>query len=216
MLCAAAAVCLGVGSYTEGIVIFFIVNLNAAVATYTTRNCSNALAALEKMAAPQCVVVRDGQDIVIPAAEVVPGDVFKLKTGDAIPADGRVVEIAELLSNEAPLTGESEDVKKVLMVGPDGIDDEFSKDMVFSSTVITNGTATVICTTTAMHTQIGRIAKALQSTSAKLTPLQEALNRLGGQIGGLASIVLACIMVIAYRRGYDDPTTNSPQVLELL
>merc|ERR1719199_906648 len=216
MLVGAALICGATGAYIECVVILFIVNVNAGVATYTTRNCSNALAALAKMAAPACVVVRDGEDISIPATEVVPGDIFKLKTGDAIPADGRVVELAELLSNEAPLTGESEDVKKVLMVGPEGMDDEFSKDMVFSSTVVTNGTSLVVITTTAMETQIGRIAKALQSTSSKLTPLQEALNRLGGQIGALASIVLACIMVIAYLRGYDDPTSNQPQVLELL
>jgi magnesium-transporting ATPase (P-type) len=216
MLCTSAVICLVTGANVEGVVILFIVNINAAVATYTTRNCSNALAALAKMAAPACVVVRDGEELSIPATEVVPGDMCKLKTGDAIPADGRCVEVAELLTNEAPLTGESEDVKKVMMVGPEGMDDEFSKDMVFSSTVVTNGTSLVVITTTAMETQIGRIAKALQSTSAKLTPLQEALNRLGGQIGGLASIVLACIMVIAYLRGYDDPTSDAHQVLELL
>jgi magnesium-transporting ATPase (P-type) len=216
MLVGAAVICGLTMQIIEAVAIFGIVVINALVATYTTRNCSNALAALEKMAAPVCKVVRDGQEITIPAAEVVPGDIFKLKTGDAIPADGRVVEIAELLSNEAPLTGESEDVKKMLMVGPDGIDDEFSKDMVFSSTVITNGTATVITTTTGMFTQIGRIAKALQSTEAKLTPLQEALNRLGGQIGGLASLVLIFIMCVAYLNGYDDPTTSLPLALELL
>merc|ERR1719224_104642 len=92
----------------------------------------------------------------------------------------------------------------------------FRKTWFFSSTVVTNGVALVVTTTTGMETQIGRIAKALQSTSAKLTPLQEALNRLGGQIGSLASIVLAFIMIVAYLRGYDDPTTNIPQVLELL
>merc|ERR1719199_760968 len=216
MLVGAALICGATGAYIECVVILFIVNVNAGVATYTTRNCSNALAALAKMAAPACVVVRDGEDISIPATEVVPGDIFKLKTGDAIPADGRVVELAELLSNEAPLTGESEDVKKVLMVGPEGMDDEFSKDMVFSSTVITNGTATVICTTTAMFTQIGRIAKALQSTGSTLTPLQHALNRLGGQIGGLASCVLVAVMIIAYVRGFSNPTSDKAQWLQLL
>merc|ERR1719199_1831934 len=88
--------------------------------------------------------------------------------------------------------------------------------MVFASTVVTNGTAKMIVTTTAMETQVGRIAKALQSTGTQLTPLQQALNRLGGQIGGLASCVLIFVMIVAYLRGYRDPTSNAERWLQLL
>eukprot|EP00971_Amphidinium_carterae_P054964 1083331-Amphidinium_carterae.1 len=85
------------------------------------------------------------------ATDVVPGDIIELKTGDGVPADCRLFEIVEVLANEALLTGESEEIKKVLTV--DDLDDPFAKNMCFMSTSVTNGRARAVITTTGMQTQ---------------------------------------------------------------
>jgi len=218
MLMTSALVCLVplVGAYVEGIAILIIININASLATYMTRSCSDALSKLAAMAAPETRVIRDGKQETVPANDLVPGDIVLLATGDAVPSDGRLLELAEIMTNEAPLTGESEDVKKVLVLTGEALDEPFARNMCFASTVVTNGTGKMITTSTAMETQVGRIAKALQSTGSTLTPLQHALNRLGGQIGGLASCVLVAVMIIAYVRGFSNPTSDKAQWLQLL
>jgi len=207
MLLLAAAVAMGVvQEWVELCVILFIVNLNACLATYQEKSAGDALEKLAAMAAPKCNVIRDGQMQELDATEVVPGDLIELKTGDGVPADCRLIEIVEVLANEALLTGESEEVKKVLVV--DDLDDPFSKNMCFMSTAVTNGRGRAVITSTGMQTQVGIIASALQTAKkegSKLTPLQMALNRLGGIIGVISLTVLAIIIVVAVVTKYEDP-----------
>jgi P-type E1-E2 ATPase len=127
------------------------------------------------MAAPKCNVIRNGEESYIDANLCVPGDIVMMKTGDGVPADCRMVETMEVLTNEALLTGESEEINK-FMVAPDN-DEPFAKIMCFMSTSVTSGTARAVVTTTGMFTEMGKIAAALKTAKKaenKLTPLQQA------------------------------------------
>jgi len=192
--------------FAEGCVILFIVTVNACLATHQEMSAGDAVAKLAAMTAPKCKVYRDGSVKEVEASELVPGDVIELATGDGVPADCRLIECMEILANEALLTGESEEVRKVLVV--EDLDEPFSKNMCFMSTSVTNGRGKAIITSTGMSTQVGQIAYQLKNAKKKgnrLTPLQMALNRLGGIIGAIAVVVLIGIVIVALVMGYEDP-----------
>jgi len=206
MLQMACVACLASGEYVDGCVVFGIVFFNACLATYTEKNAGDALERLAKMAAPKCNCIREGKESLIDASLLVPGDMVLLRTGDGVPADCRLTECMEVLTNEALLTGESEEVVKV-MIAPDP-DEPFAKNMCFMSSTVTNGSGRCVVTTTGMATQVGAIAGALKTAKRaenKLTPLQQALNRLGGMIGAISITVLIAIVIIAIARDYRDP-----------
>ncbi|KAL8449364.1 hypothetical protein Emag_003654 [Eimeria magna] len=148
------------------------------------------------MAAPMCCVVRDGEEKQIAAEEVVPGDVVLLATGNNVAADMRCIEVTELKTNEAILTGESEDVNKsVAAVDKDA---PFATNLCFASTIVTNGNGKALVFATGMSTQRG-------------------LNRLGGLIGIIAICVLIVIVVVAVLTGYKDPAhPNSDPVFTIV
>jgi magnesium-transporting ATPase (P-type) len=207
LLLVAAVACFAVMQEPkEGCIIMFIVIFNALLATYQEKSAGDALEKLAQMNAAKCKVFRDGKLEEVDATLIVPGDVIEMKTGDGVPADCRFFEALEILANEALLTGESEEIKKHTDV-EDG-SEPFARNMAFMASSITNGRGKAIVTTTGMKTQVGLIAGALASAKQSgntLTPLQMALNRLGGMIGALSLFVLACIIVIAILMEYEDP-----------
>ncbi|CDJ50595.1 Ca2+ transporting ATPase, related [Eimeria brunetti] len=104
------------------------------------------------MAAPSCIVLREGREQSVPASAVVPGDVVLLKTGNSVAADMRCIEVTELKANEAILTGESEDVTKTISaLDPDA---PFATNLCFASTIITNGSGKCLVYATGMDTQV--------------------------------------------------------------
>jgi len=205
LLIAAMIASAAFGEYVEAAVILFIITLNACLATHQEMSAADALDKLAQMAAPQCSVIRDGKSDSIDATQLVPGDIIELKTGDGVPADCRLLECMEIHANESLLTGESEEVHKVLI--EDELTAPFPKNMCFMSTSITNGRGVAIVTTTGMKTQVGTIAVQLQKakTGTGLTPLQLALNRLGGIIGVISISVLVIIIIVAILKKYEDP-----------
>jgi len=214
MLLAAAILCLALKVWYDGIAILVIVIGNACLGTYMSVSAGNALEALAKMTAPTCTVVRDGKADTIDAAELVPGDVVIVKTGDQTPADIRMFEVNELLADEAPLTGESEPVHKCL--APEDLDAAFSKNMCFAATLITNGQGRGIVVKTGMTTEVGKIAEGVKQKKTQ-TPLQKGLDRLGGQIGAMAGTVLIGIIIFAWLVDYDDPAhPNMEKLLKLI
>ncbi|KAL8454072.1 hypothetical protein Emed_000570 [Eimeria media] len=217
LLLVAAVASLVMKEWVEGAAILIIVTLNACLATYMENSASNALAKLASMAAPMCCVVRDGEEKQIAAEEVVPGDVVLLATGNNVAADMRCIEVTELKTNEAILTGESEDVNKsVAAVDKDA---PFATNLCFASTIVTNGNGKALVFATGMSTQVGRIATQLKKAGAasRLTPLQRGLNRLGGLIGIIAICVLIVIVVVAVLTGYKDPAhPNSDPVFTIV
>jgi len=202
MLIISAIVCLILQIYPEGVAILFIVIGNASLGTYMSNSAAGALEALAKMAAPTCKCIRDGKETDMPAEQLVPGDVVVVRTGDQVPADVRMFELNELEADEAPLTGESEPVNKVL--APEDLDSPFAHNMCFASTLIVNGMGKAIVVRTGMQTEVGKIADAVKEKKSA-TPLQMALERLGGFIGAMASAVLIGVVIFAWLVDYNDP-----------
>ncbi|MFC1752403.1 calcium-translocating P-type ATPase, SERCA-type [Thermoproteota archaeon] len=185
----------------DGIVIFVILILNAVIGFIQEYNAEKAIEALKKMASLKAIVIRDGKEQHIDAINLVPGDIVVLETGEKIPADARLIEIANLQTQEAPLTGESLPVTKVL----DVFDKEKvvgdRKNMVFSGTVITDGRGKAVVTGTGMSTQIGKIAHMIQTTTVELTPLQKQLKNLGKWLGILTLIVCFAVFLAGLIKG---------------
>src|SRR5262249_52924495 len=152
--------------------------------------------ALSSMQVPQAKVVRDGSVALVPAADIVPGDVIQLEAGDIAPADGRIVRSATLETQEAALTGESAPIPKDagILSGTDvGLGDR--SNMVFQNTAVTRGTATAIVTATGMETEMGQIATMLTSVKRTRSPLQKELDSLTKVLAIIAWTAVAFIVV---------------------
>ena len=180
----------------EALVIAVIIVLNAALGYVQEARAEQAVAALQRMAAMSATVVRDGRAERIAAAEVVPGDIMLLAEGDAISADGRLVEAASLTVAEAALTGESEAVLKEVapLAAPAGLGDRVN--MVFDGTAVTRGRGRAVVTATGMATEMGHVAGLLGRTEERRTPLQREVDRIGRMLG-IAVIAIAVVVVAA-------------------
>ncbi len=184
----------GGGPPFDAIVITAIIVANAVLGYVQEARAEQAVAALQRMAAATAGVVRDGLEERIPATDVVPGDILALAEGDAVAADGRLVEAASLMVAEASLTGESEAVLKE--VGPIadtvGLGDRVN--MVFGGTAVVRGRGRAVVTATAMATEMGNIAHLLGRMEAQATPLQREIDRIGRMLG-IAVIAIAAVVV---------------------
>ncbi|HEX5880439.1 MAG TPA: cation-translocating P-type ATPase, partial [Actinomycetota bacterium] len=180
----------------EAIVIAVIVVANAVLGFVQERKAEQAVAALQRMAAPTATLLRDGRQVRIPAAEIVPGDVLVLGEGDAVGADGRLVQVASLSVAEASLTGESEPVLKdtATLPAPAPLGDR--TNMVFSGTAVTRGRGQAVVTATGMATEMGRIAALLGRTKEERTPLQREVD-LVGRVLGIAVVAIAVVVMAA-------------------
>ncbi|MDH5506107.1 MAG: cation-translocating P-type ATPase, partial [Anaerolineae bacterium] len=181
-----------------------IVVLNAGLGIVQERRAEEALAALRQLAAPDAQVLRDGHRQVIPARELVPGDIVLLEAGNFIPADVRLLEAVNLRIEEAALTGESVPVQKdasIQLQGNVPLGDR--KNTAFMGTMVSYGRGRGVVVSTGMHTQIGLIASMLQAVQQEPTPLQRRLDQLGKTLGWAALFVCALVFVIGTVRGND-------------
>jgi P-type Ca2+ transporter type 2C len=180
----------------DAVVIAVIVVANAVLGFVQERKAEQAVAALQRMAAPTATVVRDGQQARIPAEELVPGDLLVLGEGDAAGADGRLVQAASLQVAESSLTGESEPVLKdtATLAAPAPLGDR--TNMVFAGTAVTRGRGRAVVTATGMATEMGRIAALLGRTEEERTPLQREVDLVGRMLG-IAVVVIAVVVVAA-------------------
>jgi len=184
----------------DALIISVILILNAVIGFFQEYKAEKAIDALKKMASLKAVVLREGVEHEINAREIVPGDIVLLETGEKIPADARLIEIANLETQEAALTGESLPIKKILDVLKEGIGIADRKNMVFSGTIITKGRAKAIVTGTGMTTELGKIAHMIQTTEADMTPLQLKLKQLGKWLGLITLIVSLIVFTAGYLR----------------
>lgn len=177
----------------EAIIIIAVVILNAILGVTQTKKAEGSLNSLKKLSSPSAKVLRGGEKIVIPAREIVNGDIVCLESGDYVPADGRVIKSQSLKSVEGMLTGESEPVLKVT----DVIHEESSlgdqKNMVFSGSTIVYGRGMFIVTATGMNTEVGKIANLLEKAESKETPLQKKLDQFSKRLG-IIIMILAIII----------------------
>jgi Ca2+-transporting ATPase len=202
LLLVAAVISAFLGDLVEAAAIMAIVVLNSTLGVIQERRAEEALAALRKLAAPDAQVVRDGHRQVIPARELVPGDLVILEAGNYIPADVRLLEAVNLRIEEAALTGESVPVDKdatITLVEDVPIGDR--KNTAFMGTLISYGRGRGVVVNTGMKTQIGRIAEMLQAVKEEPTPLQQRLDNLGRTLGWAALAVVAIVFLVGLARG---------------
>ncbi|MFB3817423.1 MAG: cation-translocating P-type ATPase [Candidatus Methylomirabilales bacterium] len=202
LLLAATGISLLLGHTLDAAVIFSIVILSALLGFYQEFRAERAMEALRAMASPTASVVRDGEAVEIPSAEVVPGDIVVVAAGDRVPADGRLLEAVNLRADEASLTGESTGVEKDAgaRVSPEaGVGDRLT--MVFSGTVVTYGRGRAVVTATGMQTEFGKIAKMLQEVEEEPSPLAVKMDYIGKRLGIACLAVSAVVVGLGILRG---------------
>jgi P-type Ca2+ transporter type 2C len=202
MLIISAIISAFLGETIDAIVIMVIVVLNAVLGFVQEYRAEQAMAALKRMAVPRVRVRRDGHLQEINANSLVPGDVIQLETGNTVPADGRLLESANLRVQEAVLTGESEAVEKDLrpLEGENlALGDRVNS--VYMGTVVTYGHGLALVTGTGMKTQLGKIADLLQSVGIEKTPLQRRLEQLARGLAVAALVLVGIVFGLGVLRG---------------
>lgn len=202
-----AAIISGVVGLLEGegisdaIIILIIVVLNAIIGVFQEAKAEKSLDALEKMSAPHCKVVRDGQVVILESRELVVGDIVILETGDMVPADMRLIEAINLKIQEAALTGESVPEEKFThpIEGELALGDQHN--MAFSSSNVTYGRGKGIVTATGMQSEVGKIASMIQSVPETKTPMQQRLDKLGKILAIAALIICIAIFIVGVLYG---------------
>jgi len=202
LLLLAAVTSAFLGDYIEATAIMAIVILNAGLGVVQESRAEQALAALKKLAAPEAHVIRDGTHTTIPSLELVPGDLVLLETGNFVPADLRLLEAINLRIEEAALTGESVPVTKDAAARLDlDIPIGDRSNTAFMGTMVNYGRGKGVVVDTGMDTQIGMIAKMLQSVEQEPTPLQKRLDQLGKTLGWAALMVCGLVFLVGLLRG---------------
>ncbi len=185
----------GFKDWTDSVIILLIVVINAIISISQENNANKSLEALQKMSAPLAKVIRNKKMEHIETATLVPGDIIELEAGDLVPADVRILSAANLKADESAMTGESVPVNKKALEGlPDDTVLADRKNMLISSTVITNGRATCVVTNTGMNTEVGRIANMLIAEDNNTTPLQRKM----AEISKLLSIICLGICILMF------------------
>ncbi len=185
-------------SFTDVIIILAVVVVNAVLGVYQENKAEKAIEALQKMSAASSKVLRDGKLTIVPSEELVRGDVVMLEAGDAVPADGRIIECASLKIEEAALTGESVPVTKLvdmIMLTDSSGDVPLGdrKNMVYMGSTVVYGRGAVVVTATGMDTEMGKIADALAKAEDSKTPLQIKMAQLSKVLTWL--VLGICVVV---------------------
>ena len=189
-------------AFFEPLLILLIVVLNAIMGVVQENKAERSLEALMSLSSPHARVIRDGQEKIIEAKDLVVGDLIKLEAGDFVPADARLIRSSSLKSEESALTGESVPVEKEAeTVVPENAPIGDRVNMVYSGCSITYGTAYAIVSAIGMNTEMGKIAGLLNNETDTKTPLQEKLAELGKKLGMLALGVCLIIFIIGMMDG---------------
>lgn len=189
--------------YADSIIILMIVILNAVMGTVQNSKAMKAIDALKKLTSPHSTVLRDGIQKEILSEDIVEGDIILLKTGDIIPCDARLIESNSLLCDESSLTGESIGVEKSAVdYSNSNLPLSEQKNMIFSSCAVLRGNCKAICVATGMDTQVGHIAKLLDSSDSPDTPLKKRLNKTGSILGIAILFICAGIFLLGIFKSY--------------
>ncbi|WP_303901374.1 calcium-translocating P-type ATPase, PMCA-type [Thiohalomonas denitrificans] len=203
LLLFAAVLSVAIGHLQDAVVIAAVVVINAFMGFYQEYRAERALEALSAMLAPEAEVRRDGHRQMLPASELVTGDVVLLDAGDRIPADGRILSAHGLEVDESVLTGESVPLGKDAEPVAAGIPLTGRQDMLYMNTTVTRGRAEMLVTATGMRTETGQLAQSLATEKAGPTPMQVELDVLGRRLAAVAGVIVAAVMVGSLVRGAD-------------
>lgn len=183
------------GELESTIVILVVITMNAILGTVQTVKAEKSLDNLKSLSAPHAKVLRDDTTVLLPAAELVVGDVILLEAGDQVPADARILEAASLQTNESALTGESTNVEKECCEIPQEVPLGDRKNMVYSGGFVTYGRGVCLVTNVGMETEVGKIAALMQNASERRTPLQRTLDQFGQKLS-IAILVISAIVFL--------------------
>ena len=195
MLLIAIAISVLIGEIIDASTICAIVVLNSVVGFVQEYRSEKAMEAMKKLTAPRARVLRDRKEMLTPAREVVPGDIVLLEAGDRIPADSRLLEVVDLKTDEAVLTGESTPVGKTTEVLDEKTPVADRKNSLFMATHVTYGRGKAVVTSTGMNTQFGKIAEMVQSVEEVETPLKQKLAVFAKKLGMI--IIGVCVVIFA-------------------
>ena len=187
-------------SYADVVIILTVVIINAVLGVLQESKAEKAIEALQEIAAATSKVMRGGKMEVKKSEELVPGDIVILEAGDAVPADGRILESASMKIEEAALTGESVPVNKTADVLNAGAASEVPlgdrKNMVYMGSTVVYGRGRAVITGTGMKTEMGKIAHVLTQSADESTPLQKRLNQLSKILSVMVLAICAVIFVV--------------------
>lgn len=189
------------GDAESAAVIVIVITINAILGTVQTVKAEQSLQSLKSLSGPEAKVLRDGAATIIPARELVVGDVILLEAGDMVPADGRLIENASLKIDESALTGESLAVEKSTAAILEEVSLGDRTNMLFSGSFVTYGRGKAVVTDIGMETEVGKIAGLLKSTSEKQTPLQANLEDFGKKLSVLILVFCGILFAINVFRG---------------
>jgi Ca2+-transporting ATPase len=202
ILLAATALSVSLGEPAEALAIALIVVFAVVLGFAQEYRGERALEALRRMAAPTAALLREREELSIPAREIVPGDILLLRSGDKVSADVRVIEAVNLQIEESALTGESAPVEKQSSALGEGhwpVADR--KNMAYAGTAVTYGRGRAVVVATGMRTEFGRTAEMLEAVKPTKTPLQASLDKIGSVLARAALIIVAIVVGLGLSRG---------------
>jgi magnesium-transporting ATPase (P-type) len=200
ILFVAAVLAVALGHHGDAGVILAVVLVNAVIGTFQEGRAERSMAALRRLAALHVRVLRDGTELTVVARELVPGDVVLLAAGDAVAADARLIEQAQLQLAEAALTGESVPVSKSVMPVPEATGLADRQCMVYSGTHVTAGRARAVVVATGVHTVVGRIAGLTERAEEPKTPLELRLEQFGRALVAAAMGLFVLVVLLGVWR----------------
>lgn len=201
----ASLIVAALGELTDASIILFVLIFNAVIGTIHEGRAQNTLQALKQLAKTATTVLRDKAEQIVDDELLVPGDIIILQEGQHVPADGRVIDEANLSVDESALSGESVPVHKVIAPLKDGaglltVADQHN--MLFKGTYITAGRATAVVVATGVATELGKIARSVEKINTDI-PLKRSIEKLTRQIIGLVGMIALSLFVIGILRGYE-------------
>lgn len=205
ILLGAGVISLFLGEGVDAGIIFAAVIINVIIGYIQEGKAQRALEKLQLVIVTQALVWRDGGKKIIPAADLVPGDIIFLQPGDRVPADGRLLEVHDLEIEEAALTGESAPVDKNINKLSRGLALADRKNMIYMSTLVSHGLGKAVVTATGLNSEIGAIAKLLKETEDEATPLQKKLDKFSRKLGLI--ILFICLAIFGIGVLYNQDVT---------
>lgn len=203
ILIIATIVSFAVGERVDAYIILLILIFNAAFGFIQEFKAERAIDLLKKLTTLKTKVIRDNKQIEIPSSKIVPGDIIILESGDKVPADLRLIEVNNLQTDEASLTGESNPITKTINSLVRSTPLAERKNMLFSGTGVVRGTGKAVVVATGMRTEIGKIADMVQKAEKSETPLQKKLKEFGKFLGYITISISVLVFVIGFIRGMD-------------
>lgn len=201
ILIIAAVISMFTGDIESTIVIISVLILNALLGTIQHIKAAKSLDALKSLSSPAAKVIRDSIKQEIDSRYIVPGDIVILEAGDIVPADGRIIESYSLQVNESALTGESTNVEKLNNTITSECPLADRTNMVYSGSLVTYGRAIIAITDTGMNTEVGKIAKLMNSAKSRKTPLQISLDQFSQKLATCIMIICFVVFALSIYRG---------------